>query len=53
MLLSQNGEIVFVDRLGSELFEGSLNNLQRNPVQSIILRCRLPNFIEKAKKITK
>jgi len=44
LLLNECGQVIFADRLGSEHFEGSLNNFSRNPIYSMILTCELERF---------
>lgn len=41
LLINEFGQVIFADRLGSEHFEGSLNNFVRNPIYSMILQCQL------------
>jgi hypothetical protein len=47
LLINEFGQIIFADRLGSEHFEGSLNNFSRNPIHSMILESQKQSFFEK------
>jgi hypothetical protein len=44
LLINEYGQVIFADRLGSEHFEGSLNNFARNPIYSTILHEKLDDF---------
>jgi hypothetical protein len=37
MLLDKFGKIIYSDKLGSELFEGSLNNFKRIRIQDMLV----------------
>jgi hypothetical protein len=47
LLINEFGQVIFADRLGSEHFEGSLNNFARNPIYSTILEEKLHDFFDK------
>ena len=47
LLINEFGQIIFADRLGSEHFEGSVNNFARNPIHSTILEGKLDDFFSK------
>lgn len=51
LLINEFGQVLFADRLGSEHFEGSLNNFSRNPIHSMILECQLNNFFDKISEL--
>lgn len=47
LLIDEFGQVIFADRLGSEHFEGSLNNFSRNPIYSMLLESELEDFFKR------
>jgi hypothetical protein len=47
MLVNEFGKIIYSDKTGNELFEGSLNNFSRLHVQNLIVASLLPKLLPK------
>jgi hypothetical protein len=51
MLVDSFGRVVFSDKLGHELFEGSLNNFMNLRIQNILLRTLKAAFLKQLREI--
>jgi hypothetical protein len=51
MLVDHYGRIIFSDKLGHELFEGSLNNFNTIKIQNLLLRTLKDSFLDQLKDI--
>ena len=45
LLIDSFGKALWCDKLAHELLEGSLNNLTKNPIHSLLLNSELPNYL--------